>query len=293
MSQRIENLDKEPDGLTVSEVIEKLRLSWRWLLGGAFVGVLGGGMFLALVAHQYDASAVIQPATVGMPSASNSTTKGTDVESASQTLERLKLSGFYNDDVLVACNVSDLPDPRQAIVKKMKPVLIKGNALIQISYTADSPKDAESCLVAIINQLTKVQSQIAAPIIKTLEEQRLLTKQQLADAEKVQSQIEHRMMTLNPSDAKFSSFTLMLGTALSKREEIARLRKVYNEQSLLLSEPMTQPVKLLEPIYTQTSPVYPKKMLSILIGLTAGIFLGALLFYGYSRHTNSTRSAIT
>lgn len=279
MNQKIEYSVKNPDGMGMVELFQQLRKSWHWLVAGAVFGLLGAVVFMLVVDEQYEASAVIQPATVGISSSTNTTTKGTDVESAAQTLERLKLSGFYNDDVLNACKLSGIANARQAIVKKIKPVLIKGNSLVQISYVADSPPLAEGCLAAVINQLQKAQSQIAEPIIKTLEEQRVLTKQQLADAEKIQAQIENRAMTLDPSDAKFSSSMLMLGATLSKREEIARLRKVYTEQSLLLSEPMTQPVKLLEPIYASENPVYPKRMLVVLVALVLGMVAGALTFF--------------
>lgn len=279
MNQKIECPVKNSEGMGMSELFRLLRKTWRWLVAGAVFGLVGAAVFMLVVDEQYEASAVIQPATVGISSPTNTTTKGTDVESAAQTLERLKLSGFYNDEVLNACKLSGIVNSRQSIVKKIKPVLIKGNSLVQISYVADSPQLAESCLAAVVNQLAKAQSQIAEPIIKTLEEQRVLTKQQLAEAEKIQAQLENRAMTLDPSDAKFSSSMLMLGATLSKREEIARLRKLYTEQSLLLSEPMTQAVKLLEPIYASENPVYPKKMLVILVALVLGMVAGVLAFF--------------
>lgn len=299
MNQKIEYPVNNPDGMGMAELLRLLTKSWRWLVAGAAFGVLGAFVFILVVDEQYEANAVIQPATVGISSSTNTTTKGTDVESAAQTLERLKLSGFYNDEILNACKLAGIANSRQTIIKKIKPVLIKGNSLVQISYVADSPQIAESCLAAVVNQLTKAQSQIAEPIIKTLEEQRVLTKKQLVDVEKIQAQIENRAMTLDRSDTTTNPSMLMLGAALSKREEIAKLTKVYNEQSLLLTEPMTQQVKLLEAIYASENPVYPKKMLVVLVALILGIMSGALIFFAhgtlqdikkYTRSLNETKS---
>ncbi len=95
-------------------------------------------------------------------------------------------------------------------------------------------------MAGVVAQLAKVQAALAEPIIKTLDEQRKLTKQQLDESERFQSQIEKRAMTLDPSDAKFSQSMLMLNAVLSKREEISKLRKQYTEQTMQLSESRRQ-----------------------------------------------------
>lgn len=276
MPNDVTPLNTEDEGLNLWELLDVVKSGWHWLAGGAAIGLAGAVGFVMVVPAQYEASAIIQPATVGMAAGQ---IKGAEVESVAQTLERLKLASFYSEDLLKSCEISATVNPRQALANAIKPVLAKGNSLIQLTYRANSSVAAEACLGAVVSHLAQSQAAIAAPILRTLEEQRLLTKQQLDDAEKLQSQIEKRTLTLDPSDAKFSSSMLMLSATLSKREEIARLRKLYTEQTLQLSEPLTQPTKLFEPIYASDKAVFPKKTLTALGGLVGGFVLGGLLLF--------------
>lgn len=268
-------LNTEDEGLNLWELLDIVKSGWHWLAGGAAIGLVGAVGYVLVVPAQYEATAVIQPATVGVTGGM----KGSEVESTAQTLERLKMPTFYSEQLLKACEVKSSANPRQALAAAVKPTLVKGNSLIQISYRAESPTLAEACVGAVVEQLAKSQAILAEPIIKTLEEQRKLTKQQLDESERFQSQIEKRAMTLDPSDAKFSQSMLMLNAALSKREEISKLRKLYTEQSLQLAEPLTQPAKFFEPIYSPERAVFPKKTLTALGGLVGGLVLGGLLLF--------------
>lgn len=291
MNQDAEKIQTNADEANVWVLLEQIKTGWRWLAGGAILGLAGAISFVLITPAQYEATAVIQPATLGVPaiapsvSTNTSTTsptataKGVDVESAAQTLERLKTPSFYTEVLLQACEVKTQANPRQALAMAMKPTLVKGNSLIQVVYRADTPALAEVCVTAVVNQLVKTQAAIAAPVIRTLEEQRDLTKQQLDDAERFQGLIEKRAMQLDPSDAKFSQTMLMLNAALSKREEIAKLRKSYAEQSVQLAEPMTQSARLFEPIYSPDRSVFPKKTLTVCIGLVSGLFMGLLSLF--------------
>ncbi|MGV1017866.1 MAG: Wzz/FepE/Etk N-terminal domain-containing protein [Fluviibacter phosphoraccumulans] len=280
MPNDVTPLNTEEEGLNLWELLDAVKSGWYWLVGGAVLGLAGALGFILIVPPQHEATAVIQPATVGMATSQGVTsTKGAEVESVAQTLERLKMPTFYSEALLNACGVKNLANPRQTLATAVKPTLIKGNSLIQISYRAVSPALAEACVAAVVTQLSKVQAALAEPLIKTLEEQRKLTKQQLDESERFQVQIEKRAMSMDPSDAKFSQSMLMLNAALSKREEISKLRKLYTEQSLQLAEPLTQSAKLFEPIYSPDRAVFPKKTLTALGGLVGGLFAGVLLLF--------------
>jgi Chain length determinant protein len=277
MPNDVTPLNTEDEGLNLWELLDVVKSGWHWLAGGAAIGLAGAVGFVMVVPAQYEATAIIQPAKVGM--STTTTTKGAEVESTAQTLERLKLPTFYTENLIKACEIKQEVGARQGLAKAMKPTLVKGNSLIQITYRAESPAIAEACVAGVVAQLAKVQASLAEPIIKTLEEQRQLTKLQLDESERFQSQIEKRAMSLDPSDAKFSQSMLMLNAALSKREEISKLRKLYTEQSMQLVPPLTQPTQLFEPIDASEKAVFPKKTLSALGGLVSGLVLGGLLLF--------------
>lgn len=129
MPNDVTPLNTEDEGLNLWELLDVVKSGWHWLAGGAAIGLAGAVGFVMVVPAQYEASAIIQPATVGMAAGQ---IKGAEVEPVAQTLERLKLATFYSDALLTACDVKAPVNARQALATAIKPTLVKGNSLIQI-----------------------------------------------------------------------------------------------------------------------------------------------------------------
>ena len=271
MNTQIE-VPEDDNEISLWDIVDFLKEGWRWLAGGVVAGAVGAVGFVLVSPAQYEATAIVQPATVGMPTTTTTTTtttKGVEVESVAQTLERLKLPTFYDEAILQACQAPS----RQALSGGVKASQVKGNALIQISYRAKSVAVAEACVNAVVATLAKSQAEIAAPIIKTLEEQLSLSRQRLADEKAFQAQAEQRV------SGSADGVSLLMLKALSKREDIIQLQRQLVDQSVQLSAPITQPVRLLEPIYAPERPVAPKKLPVLAGGLFGGLVLGGLVFF--------------
>lgn len=265
MNTQIE-IPKDDNEISLWDIVDFLKEGWRWLAGGVVAGAVGAVGFVLVSPAQYEATSIVQPATVGMPT---TTTRGAEVEPVAQTLERLKLPTFYDEAMLQACQAPS----RQALSGSVKASQVKGNSLIQVSYRAPTTAVAEACVNAVVAQLTQSQKAIAEPLLKTLEEQLVLTKKQLTEAEGFQGQLEKRA-----TSSADSTSLLMLNT-LTKREEIVRLQKLLVEQKVQLSPPLTQPMQLLEPIYAPERPVSPKNLPVLAGGLFGGLVLGGLVFF--------------
>lgn len=263
------NAPQDDDEISLWDIVNFLKEGWIWLAGGLVLGLLGAVGFVMVSPSQYEATAVIQPATVGMPTTTTTTTKGAEVEPVVQTLERLKLPTFYDEAMLQACQATS----RLALSGSVKASQVKGNSLIQVSYRAPSTAVAEACVNAVVAQVSQSQQAIAEPLLKTLEEQLVLTKKQLTEAEGFQGQLEKRA-----TSSADSTSLLMLNT-LTKREEIVRLQKLLVEQKVQLSPPLTQPMQLLEPIYAPERAVAPKKLPVLAAGLFGGLVFGGLVFF--------------
>ncbi len=262
------NAPQDDDEISLWDVVNFLKDGWRWLAGGVVAGAVGAVGFVLVTPSQFEATAIVQPATVGMPT-TTTTTRGAEVEPVIQTLERFKLPTFYDEAMLQACQAPS----RQALSGSVKASQVKGNALIQVSYRAPTAAVAEACVNAVVGQLTQSQTAIAEPLIKTLEEQLVLTKKQLTEAEGFQGQLEKRVTSSN------DGVSLLILNTFSKREEIVRLQKLLVEQKVQLSPPLTQPMQMLEPIYAPERPVAPKKLPVLAGGLFGGLVLGGLVFF--------------
>lgn len=263
------------DESSLWELIEEIRSGWAWMFMGVLVGLACAFIFLFFSTLKFEASAVIQPATVGTgaPSTigSGSLSKLT-VEPVLQTLERLKIASFYSEETVKACGAKS---PMQ-LARNIKATLLKSNTLIQVNFRADTISAAEECVARVVSQLSASLSILANPLIKELEEQKKLTKLQIEEIEQFLS--EYSTLTVNEGRVNSMSSLLFLNIKL-KRDELLSLRKLYSDQSALLSEPLTQPLKTLEKIYASDQPVYPLRTLVIAVGLASGFFAGLILFF--------------
>lgn len=267
MGDKMNDLQND-DEISIWDIVNFLKEGWLWLLGGLLLGLACAIGYLVVTPKMYDATAVLQPATVGMPSTTTTAMKGAEVEPVAQTLERLKLPTFYTGDVVKACEAPSM----QVLVGSVNASQVKGNSLIQVNYRASTVAAAEVCVNAVIEQLIESQAAVAAPLIKAMEEQLQVTQRQLNEAESFQSQLEKRALAASDSGS-------LLVLALTKRENVVRLQKLLGEQKVLLSAPVTQPMQLLEPIYAPEKPVLPKKMPVLAGGLFGGLVLGGLAFF--------------
>lgn len=259
------------DEISIWDIVNFLKEGWRWLAGGVLAGAVGAVGFIVLSPAQYEATAIIQPATVGMPATTTTTTttKGAEVEPVVQTLERLKLPTFYSEALIEACRAPSAV----SLASSVKASQVKGNSLIQVSFRADTVAAATACVNAVVERLATSQATLAAPMIKTLEEQVAIIRQQLNEAEAFQAQLEKRTVA-SPNDV-----SLLMLNALSKREEVARLQKLLTDQKVQLSAPLTQPLQLLEPVYAPDRAVFPKKLPTLAGGLLGGLVFGGLVFF--------------
>lgn len=258
------------DEISIWELLEALMAGWRWWVGGAAVGLLAAIGFLGLTPAKYEATAVVQPATIGAAVGSmltaNPASPANPAEPLAQTLERLKLVSFYSDDEVKACQTVSA----QNLAGDVKASIVKSNSLLSISYRASSAELAKACMSEIVGRLTAFQSTLAAPLIKELTDQQAATKQQIDDTVQFLAQHEKSLAT-----APTGAVLLTL-----RREELMKLQKLDREQRIQLTEPLTQPMKLLEPIYAADQPVSPKRLLTAGAGLMGGLMVGLLALIG-------------
>lgn len=261
MSEDTKIVEANDDEINIWELMEHLKSGWHWLAGGCAVGLLGATGFLMLVPAKYEATAVIQPATIGMIVATTTTT----VEPIAQTIERLKLVTFYGDELVKTCQATSAKD----LAEDVKASVVRGNTLLSVGFRANSVETAQSCVAKIVGRLAQSQLEISSPLIKELENQLASTKQQIEEAERFLAQNEKLL-----SPAANGAVLLML-----KREELMNMKKLYREQRLQLIEPLTRPLQLLEPLYAPQKAVSPKKLLVVAGGLMGGLFAGLLALF--------------
>lgn len=241
------------DDIDLWRVMENIKDGWYWIVGGGTLGLLAGAAMTTSTPIMYEARAVVLPATV----------TATVVEPAAHTVERLKLTTFYSDQTVGQCGAGSAGE----LAGRVAASLGKASNLIFISYRAKTGAQASTCMNSIVAKLIQSQLEIGTPLIRVLEEQLVSTKKQMDDIERFLAAADQR------ADRPAVSYDLSIRSVL-KRDELTRLQKSYREQRIQLTGPLTQSMRLLEPIEVSVRPASSGRRASLALGLLGGLCVG-------------------
>ena len=260
-----------------------MRKQWRWPLFGGFIGLVAGFVLYMALPSQFEATVVISPARVGslvISSTGATIVQGSEPESASLMIERFKQPSFYTPSIREKCQFKESPNYQAEMVKDLNANMVKlpnptfqSLSLAKISWNASSPQIASDCLSAIVFAVKEAQNLITAPVVAKLEAQKKITQDQvnlyLSELAKYEAKASNK-----DSSNNFNQIVIADKAAQNLRESLIIVRKQLAEEEAQLSEPYTQSVKQLEPIYAAFYPIITAK-LAIIMGLLAGIFIGS------------------
>jgi uncharacterized protein involved in exopolysaccharide biosynthesis len=266
-NQSIENLEDE---ISLLYIVDFFRESWKQILVSGIVGGTLGVGYALISPSIYQATANITVAKVA----------GSDVETPSVLVEKLKMPMYYTQSTFTACNVMDRSEPGDAIAKGLKPTLLKNAQMISITYKEKSTEDAKKCLEGVLSDIRTNQNILAKPILENKNNQLTNLKQKLESAEKFLKILRTKNPNFDFSDSKFSASLLLLATTLNKENEVNDLRTQISDLEIALAEPQTKEAFLTTPIYAPSARVEPKRSRIVLLGGIAGGVLAIAYLLG-------------
>jgi len=258
------------DELSLTEVIDFFRESWKQILVSSIIGGTLGVGYDLISPSKYLAAAHIQVAKVA----------GSDVEAPNVLVEKLKMPMYYSQDTFTVCNLTEEKEPGVSIANRLKPTLSRNAPIISITYKDKSTEDAKKCLEGVLNDIRSNQNILAKPILETRNNQLANLKQKLESAEKISKVLSIKNPSFDFSDSKFSASTLLLATTLNKENEIKDLRTQIRDSEIALAEPQTKEAFLTTPIYAPSVRVEPKRTMIVLLFGIAGLVLAIAYLLG-------------
>jgi hypothetical protein len=269
--------------LNIWEVMSLIRNQWRWPLFGGLIGLVAGFALYMVLPSKYEATVVISPARVGSLTVATSgatIVQGSEPEPAALMIERFKQPSFYSASIREKCQFKESLNYQAEMVKDLNANMVKlpnptfqSLSLAKLSWNASSPQIASDCLSAIVFAVKEAQNLIAAPVIAKLTAQKKITQDQvnlyLSELAKYEAKAGNKDSANN-----FNQIVIADKAAQNLRESLTVARKQLAEEEAQLSEPYTQAVKQLEPIYAAFEPIITTR-LAIILGLLAGIFIGS------------------
>lgn len=266
-----QTVPQDEEDISLIDVIHFIQNGWSAIVVTGGFGLLIGCAYAFLAPQKFQGEILIQGASVA----------GQPVEQPTVLIEKLRQPTYYSDGSVTECALNETPTAKSLLAKHLKPALNKSAPVITMTYTADSAQTAKACLESVLGDIANDQQKLAAPLIKTREDQLASTRTKLDLAEKVLEQFGGKKLNFEIPDQKFSSSTLLYSIILSKQNEITDLRKSIETQTIELSPPLTQAASAITPIYAPDMRVSPKRSIAIAGGLFGGVVIGTLWLLAY------------
>lgn len=253
------------DEISLKDIIDFLMESWKTIVGVGLLSLLGSVGFLAVTPNQYEATAQIQMAQISANNNNNTNPLGVNVEDPSLLMARLKLPTTYSAAEIKACGLEGQKMPAESIVSMSKFSAVKGvSSIIELKIRMESREQAVLCAQALFENIRESQNQIIKPYIE--EAKGLLTK--------YKARLKEAQELVTRAD---KSGAALSAAYLANRDEV----KFLTDESIRLNTFVTagdaRQAKLVSPIYASEAAVFPKKKITLMMGLLAGLFLGLLL----------------
>lgn len=251
------------DEISLKDIIDFLMESWKIIVGIGLVGLLGSLGFLALTPNQYEATAQIQMAQISANT--NNNPLGANVEEPNLLIARLKSPTTYSAAEIKACGLESQKMPAESLISMSKFSAVNGvGSIVDLKIRMESREQAVVCVRALFENIRESQNQIINPYIQ--EAKTLLAKYQVRLKE-----TQEFVTRADKSGAALSA------AYLAYRDEVKFLTDESIRLNTFVTSRDTRQAKLISPIYASEIPVFPKKNITLMLGLLAGLFLGLLL----------------
>ena len=249
----------QEDEISLLDILTFLKDAWKLIGISGLVGLVVSGAYLIITPNQYKAIANIYMAQLYLEAA--------NIEESPAFINRISSSLSLNSKILQACALDGDVNMHLQLDKVIKLSIPKGVLhVVELTVTRSSPELAKVCASSIYDMImqssiNKKQTRIGKVEERLAQDKAILTKTELARG--IVTQTYFAVLT--------------------------EIRNLEDERERLIAIDLmsmdVQGTKIRPPIFVLDKPVYPKKMISLLSGLMAGLFLGLIIAFGRSLFT--------
>lgn len=252
------------DEISIKDIVDFLVESWKAIIATGMLGVAAALTFVMVTPSQYEATAQIQMAQISI-SNNNTNPLGSNVELPSLLIARHQVPSTYTEDEIKACGLEGKKMPQESLSKLAKFTPVKGvDSIVELKIRLESKEGALACAQALFENVKESQSLIIKPYIE--EAKSLLAKYQV--------RLQETQALVAKADKSGSALS---AAYLANRDEVKFLTDESIRLNALITSGDARQTKLVAPVYVSDLPVFPKKSVSLVVGLLAGLFVGLLL----------------
>ena len=258
-----EKPEVESDEITLIDIYEFFRDGWKILITFSMLGLSAGLITAFVLPEKFQANALIEPASVAKKERNDSIAK-VSVEPAAVLAEKMKVPTYYGAATIKACRLTEKANPAQALVKSLNPSVPRNSTYVSVTFKAESPAIAATCLESVLKDVVDNQVRLAQPLINNFEVELANAEQELQSniTERDQQRIKNREklnvakakraaaenfvekfskdgLSFKFGDQQFSATALLLSTLIDKQNEIKDLEIQINSLELEVAANMT------------------------------------------------------
>jgi capsular polysaccharide biosynthesis protein len=168
----------------------------------------------------------------------------------------------------MVCGFESSKSPFESLVTAVKLSAVKGvGSMVELKINRDNKETAIACAQSLFENIKASQNEIIKPYI---EEAKILLV-------KYQDRLTNSQSLISRAD---KSGAALSASYLASRDEVKFLTDEILRLNAFIVSADSKQAKLVSPIYASDDPVFPKKTISLIVGLMVGLFLGLLLAYG-------------
>jgi uncharacterized protein involved in exopolysaccharide biosynthesis len=274
---------QDEDSISLFDVWEKLRDGWRYVLGGAVLGIMIASLAIVIVPAKYEALAVVQVGLLGQ--VGKGEVVGQPVEPPSQALERMKTAAFHRrvaealGDQEWLDDIQRTGETSQIVFQLVKATAAQQMPLIELRARGGSVEAARKRAEAAIAQLIGIHGELAKPALNRLRSDLAITREKLAAAERDLAVLNKLVSAASVRDDRFTQLALMTSLRVQKESETYDQRQMVMALETALEAPATQPAKAIEGVFVSDRPISPKKALLLALGLVGGLLAGVVVVF--------------
>lgn len=259
-----EKLAYDSGEISLLGIYEFFRDGWKTLVALSVLGLSVGIITAFVLPEKFQASVLIEPAFVGKKD-KNDMIQSVSVESVAVLAEKMKVPTYYSLPTIKACRLSEVDNPAEELVKRLGPNVGRNSTYVSLTFKAESPALAKTCLENVLNDVAANQALLAKPVVNNLQadlesaEDELKTttterdqlrkmnperlsqaKTKLAAAERFVEAFTKDSSSVKSTDPQFSAPAVLLPALMAKQAEIQELERQIYDLSLSVASNITE-----------------------------------------------------
>ncbi len=250
-----------------------------------------GAALFAILPARWQALTTIEIGQVPLGTPVGGSRGSTLIEPPAQTVERLKQRELINT-VLTSLGIPvDQPDEARASLFRhsLKGTVMKNTNFIQIAVAGYSPDEARENLTAAARVLMEAHSKLMIPTVGRMMAQLEDNAKQMAEIQLERTRLQELLDHMEKAGSKIEfAPTIVAVNQLANKE--AQLRQIIVERAELqdtMAPSRTYPTRIIDAVYVEPRPYFPKLSLFLAGAAVLGFFvgLGIALYRDHKRKT--------